>query len=147
MTLNEQIVEEAKNWAGIPYQHRSWTKNGCDCTGLLIGIMKAIGIGPNYEIRKYPIDWCLHGMADNHVVKELMKLATPISKSATKAGDVLIFKWGRCESHVGIKIKDDLFLHTRMNDISRFSKISSPMFFKRWVASFRFDEERLKGLR
>jgi len=146
MTLNEQIVQEAKDWLGVPYQHRSWTKNGCDCTGLILGVIKGVGFIQKYEVRRYPKDWNLHAMADDFLVQELSKFATLVPKSETLPGDILVFKFGHCESHMGIKMEHDLFLHIMDKSITKLAKLRNSPFNKRWGCSFRFDETKLRGV-
>ncbi|GAH75445.1 unnamed protein product, partial [marine sediment metagenome] len=40
-----EIAEEARKWADakVPYRHRGVTNEGCDCSGLLIGVMQKLG--------------------------------------------------------------------------------------------------------
>ena len=79
MELNERIIQEALTWQGVPHVHRGTTKRGADCTGFIIGVIRALGYG-GYKIRKYPKDWNLHDMADDFIIKELSKYSNLISR-------------------------------------------------------------------
>ena len=147
-TLNEQIVEEAKSWLGTPFQHRSWSKFGCDCTGLVFGVvievLKKNGISVTYPIRLYPKDWNFHSMADNHIIDELNRFAVVIPKSETSAGDIIVFHVGRCVSHIGIKMQGDLFIHSLGGRNVKYDRLRQNVFAKRWVQSFRLSDDKIK---
>jgi NlpC/P60 family putative phage cell wall peptidase len=145
-TLNERIVEEAKGWIGVPYQHRSWSKFGCDCTGLIIGIMKALGFGPDYQVRLYPLDWCLHDMADNHLLEEISKYTNRIPKAHIIPGDILLFKWGKCASHMGILIEDNIFIHTLIRQKVKKTPLINSTHKRHLVGAFRMDENKMRGV-
>jgi cell wall-associated NlpC family hydrolase len=83
MNLGCWIAAEAKNWLGVPYQHRGMTKRGCDCTGLLIGILQLLGYLPNYKLREYPKDWNLHAGAGDYIREEISKIADLVLKTTT----------------------------------------------------------------
>ena len=93
----------------VPYQHRGMTRYGCDCTGLIIGALKEMGYGKNYQLRIYPPDWNLHSGADNHIVEEISRVADRIERPG--AGDLVLFYFGRCIAHIGVIIENGLFIH------------------------------------
>jgi len=146
MEIGERIAREALNWIGVPYQHRAMTKNGCDCTGLILGVLKTLGYLGNYKVREYPIDWNLHGMADDHIRDELLKVTNEISGSEKLLkGDILLFWFGRCVSHIGIYIGDRQFVHSWRN--AKKCKIAPLMNKNGWASRFdsayRFDSKKL----
>ena len=145
MTLNERIAKEARTWLGVPYVHRGTTKRGDDCTGLLLGILQSFGYYTDYQLRKYPPDWNLHAMADDFIVDEIKKIAKSIPNKKTIAGDVLIFRWGKCNSHAGIKLNDHLFIHSIAGSKCKISSLKRGPHSSRWSMSFRLDENLLKG--
>jgi len=144
MDLNDRITEEAKNWLNVPYEHRGITKRGCDCTGLLIGVLQALGHATNYIPRVHPMDWNLHDMADDHIVKELSKVADKVTKP--KKGDFVLFRFGRCVSHAGIMITQNKFIHC-FKDAKK-CKYSimdgTNQWSKRLAGFYRIDVGRLK---
>jgi len=144
MTLNEKIVEESKRWLGVPYQHRSKSKFGCDCTGLIIGVMQALGYMKSYKMRLYPKDWNMHGMADNHIEEEISRVADKITGPAM-AGDIVLFQYEEQEypAHIGIVLENQMFIHCWKK--SGHVQISS---FRPWAkkskAVYRFNEQKLR---
>ncbi len=142
MDINKQIVEEAMNWIGVKYQHRAVTKQGCDCTGLIIGIMQTLGYMKNYKMRVYPSDWNLHAMADNYITEELDKYADKVSDM--RSGDILLFSFGKCVAHIGILLKNKLFIHNYRNaGKCGLSSIMNGSWKERLVGTYRFDINKI----
>ena len=145
MGLNERIVEEAIKWKGVKYQHRSTTKQGCDCTGLVVGVMQALGYMKNYEMRNYPSDWNLHSMADNYILEEIKRFADRVVDM--KSGDIILFRFGKCIAHAGILLENRLFIHNHKNagkcNLSSLSGANK--WARRFVGAYRFNIDKLKA--
>ena len=146
MTLNEKIIEEAKTWIGVPYVHRGINKRGADCTGMLIGILQTLGYGPNFFLRKYPKDWNLHAMANDYIVEQLAQVAIRVPKKDKQPGDVLVFRWGKCNSHTGVLFNEHLFIHSMAGSVCRYSSLKREEHSKRMSMIFRIEEDLLKGI-
>ena len=141
--LNDDIIKEAKNWLGVKYEHRGITKQGCDCTGLLIGILKTFGYLAGYKIKRYPNDWNLHAKAGNYIMEEIEGIATKVD--IPSIGDLVLFNFGRCISHLGILIENNMFIHTHSNSgICLMSKRVNSSWGKRIVGYYRIDENKLR---
>ena len=106
------LVDEAKLWLGTPYDHHSAIRNvGCDCVGLLIGVLKEIGyMSEKYHPRAYAQQWMLHRSTEI-LISDLEEYSTEVLKNEVSAGDILLFKFGRATSHMGIFLKDNVFIH------------------------------------
>lgn len=143
-TLNEQIVKEAKTWIGVNFQHHGASKFGCDCSGLIIGVLNAIGYLRNYKRIKYPKDWNFHGMAKGYFKDELLKFSNIVPLHKAKIGDVLLFQWGNCPSHTAWLMEDDMFLNAQAKVKVHLTPLSSNKHRKRLRYVFRLDEEKLK---
>ena len=145
MTLNERIVKEANRWLGVPYQHRSASRYGCDCTGLIIGIMQALGYMQGYKLRMYPKDWNLHDMADNHIEEEILKVADKITGPAVP-GDIVLFKYElqKFVAHIGIVTENRQFIHC-WEKSGRVQLSSIEPWAKRLSAVYRFNEDKMSG--
>lgn len=149
MTLQQQFAELAIEWARlkVPYQHRGTTRNGCDCTGLLIGIARELGYLKNYELRNYPPDWNLHNGAGNQVIEELKKFGNKIPKSRAGIGDVVVMNFGKCPAHAGIIVNYSMMMVHALstNRCCAFGKLRNSMWSSRWRYTFRLDENKLKA--
>ena len=140
--LGLQIAAVAESWvkAKVQYLHRGTSRIGCDCTGLLIGVMQELGYLANYKLRKYSLDWNLHSGADEYVCSELARMGNPLVKLNVRAGDVVVFKFGRCNSHAGIVINRKIFAHSHIGGgRCSFGMLRNSPWFYRWTLSYRWD--------
>jgi len=142
MSLNEDIVKEALTWIDTPYQHRSATKQGCDCTGLIIGVMQTLGYMKDYKLRNYPKDWNLHSMADNYIVDEIEKFTDKIFDM--RSGDIVLFRFGKCIAHAGILLENKLFIHSHVKAKKcNVSLMKNNEWSKRFVGAYRFNLKKV----
>ena len=105
----EAVVEEAKTWLRTPYHHYAGVKGkGTDCAFILIKVYAAVGMIEEFTPPVYPLDWALHRGEEMYlgfVEKYAHRVETP------RAGDVVLYKFGRCVSHAGIIIDDKTIIH------------------------------------
>lgn len=89
-----EAVRKAKDFLGISYKWGGASKNGFDCSGYTVYIMKQFGINlPHSATAQYA-----HGSA--------------VKKTDLKEGDLLFFKTGDAPiGHVGIYIGNGQFIH------------------------------------
>ena len=145
-TFYNKIINEANKFAkiGVKYKHRGTTINGCDCTGLLICVAKNIGYMNKFKLRNYSLDWNLHSGAGDYIIQGLNKIGEEIPKSTTQPGDILVFKFGRCDAHIGILVNDDLFVHSYFEAKKcKYGRLKNSDWFKRWTRTFRLDENKM----
>lgn len=99
------VVEEAKTWVGTPYHHCADIKGvGVDCAMLLVRIVVDTGLVPAFDPRPYPPDWHLHRSEElylHNMSGRAKQVVTP------KAGDFVVWKWGRTFSHGGVVMNDE----------------------------------------
>ena len=143
--LRTQLCSKAKIWKNlkVPYQHRGASRRGCDCTGLVIGILRELGYLKEYVIRKYPQDWNLHAMADNYILEELSKFAVAVE--SPEIGDLVLFYFGKCVAHVGIVIENGLFIHCYRKSRCKTSKLHKSQWTNRVFGYYRLNEDKLNG--
>ena len=144
-----KFIDIAKSWIGVPYRHRGLSRQGCDCTGLLFGVLREMGLTKDYKLRDYPIDWNLHSGAGNYIEEELVKGADEISKEVVRPGDLCLFAFGRkgCLSHLGIIIKPGLFLHThRGAGCVKYGSLINSEWTIRWVKTYRLNNAKIQVL-
>lgn len=94
---NPKLYSAIDSWYGTPYQYGGCTTSGVDCSCFVGNIFKSV-----YGVT-------LHRTA-NDIQKDMSKF---ISRDDLREGDVLFFTNSNGKvSHVGIYLKDDLFVHS-----------------------------------
>lgn len=144
--LKMLLCDIVKQWKAlkVPYEHRGTSRNGCDCTGLIIGALKEMGFLKNYKLRNYPPDWNLHGGSGNYIVEEINKVADRTKSPGP--GDVVLFNFGRCVSHAGLIIEHGLFIHCHKKGRKcGVSGLWNSPWTGRIFGFYRLDESRLNG--
>lgn len=147
--LQKQFAEEAIRWADlkVPYRHRGETDKGCDCTGLIIGILTKLNKLRNYKRVKYKYDWNIHAGASDIITEELLKIGDFVIDNP-EVGDIFLFKFGKCNSHTGIIINDNTFIHSTggANGYCRRAILKNSQWSSRLVGVIRLNEEKLSKL-
>jgi cell wall-associated NlpC family hydrolase len=146
MTFGEKYAEQARQWLGVTYQHRGCGRGGCDCTGLLLGVARELGYLLRYELRKYPEDWNLHGMADDYISQQMELLADQITAQPVQAGDILIFHFGRCLAHCGIMVDPAEMAMVHCYRTSRqvaYAIVRNSRWSRQWRQTWRFNEQKI----
>lgn len=101
------IAERALDWIGVPYQHCAWSRFGCDCTGLLLGIAHELGL----------TDWVptsySRSVAKGQLRENLERFCTVVQDGEPmEPGDVVLFEIRGVETHVAIWIGDGTIVHS-----------------------------------
>jgi NlpC/P60 family putative phage cell wall peptidase len=99
------VVAAARAWIGTPYHHMADIKGaGVDCAMLLVRVYCDLGLVEPFDPRPYTQDWMMHRDEERYL-GFLLARARLIEKP--DAGDVILFKIGRCFAHGGIVSKAD----------------------------------------
>lgn len=94
---NRNLYTAIDSWYGTPYQYGGCTTSGVDCSCFVGKIFKTV----------YGVN--LHRTA-NDIQKDMDKM---LGRNALREGDVVFFTNSNGKvSHVGIYLKDDLFVHS-----------------------------------
>ena len=111
MTTREAVIAEALTWDGTPYRNQQSCKGaGCDCGGLIIGVLRAVGILPgSYKPPRLSPQWYMH-RTDEVIVGELQK-AGFVTVGEPQPGDVVTMRFGRAESHAGFVLPRERMIH------------------------------------
>ena len=95
-----RVVAAARAWIGTPYHHAADVKGaGVDCAMILVRVFCDLGLVPPFDPRPYTRDWMLHRDEERYL-GFLLESAHPID--APDAGDIALFRIGRCYAHGGI---------------------------------------------
>ena len=146
--FGDRIASEAKKFADakVPYRHRGVTMRGCDCTGLLIGILNNMGLLKNYKLRKYKFDWNLHAGAIPIILDEILQYGDIVDTK--EPGDVLVFRFGKCDAHCGIHVGNNQFIHSVVTaKCCQYGITVNSPWSKRLTKIVRPNEEKLRRLK
>lgn len=92
---SSKLVQGALNFIGVKYRYGGTTPSGFDCSGLIY-----------YTADKYM------GIKLPRIASNMAKVGTKVSRESLKPGDLVFFNTrGRRNSHVGIYVGDNKFLH------------------------------------
>lgn len=115
MTEDEErkaFVEEALTWKGTPHVDNARVKGaGVDCATYIAEVSIARGLVPaDIKIPAYSPQWHLHRNEEKYI-NELMKWTHEITKDEARAGDIAVWKFGRCFAHGAIIIDYPRIIH------------------------------------
>ncbi|MBL1419137.1 MAG: C40 family peptidase [Alphaproteobacteria bacterium] len=114
MSMQMEVVTEAKSWLGTPYRHQASLKHvGCDCLGLLRGVWREVK-GDEPELAPpYAPRWS--DATKNDLLLEMAErnFCRKSQGAEIEVGDILLFKYRQNlpTRHVAIAISSDEFIH------------------------------------
>ena len=120
--MGEKAANTAVAMIGKPYKYRGDSPEGFDCSGLV----------------RY--SYLAAGLSVPHGTKPLRKVTRPVSLQEIRKGDLLFFnERGKKNSHVGIYLEDDIFVHAPSSGGNvRKESLSDPHWKKSFVDARRF---------
>lgn len=124
MEDNHRLYIEASKWMQTPHQLGGNNKNGVDCSGFTQHIYRKV-----YK-KKIP-----------RSSQEQYRKAHKVSKGKLKEGDLVFFSASRSRkqiSHVGIYLKNNLFVHTSSSQGVIISNLNEKYYRRNWVAGGRY---------
>ncbi len=119
---NKKLYKVVNEWLGTPYKFGGVDKKGVDCSGLVMSIYKEV----------YGID--LYRSAS-----DIMKNVYFVDKKELKEGDVLFFitSKNKTVSHVGLYLKDNLFVHSSTSKGVILTNLDEPYYVKAFYKAGR----------
>ncbi len=113
------LTDYLNNWMGTPYRYGGTTRNGIDCSGLVLNTYRD-----------------LYGLQMPRRAREQASVGKNVRKTRLTPGDLVFFKTGLRERHVGIYLGNKQFAHASESQGVRVSSIDEPYWSKRyWKAS------------
>lgn len=98
-----RVVASARAWLGTPYHHMADLPGvGVDCAMILVRVFCDLGLVAPFDPRPYTRDWMLH-RDDERYLGFLLASAREVERP--QAGDVMLFRVGRCYAHGGVVTK------------------------------------------
>ncbi len=136
--LQARIRAEALRWRGTPFHHHADLRGvGCDCIGLVVGVLRAAGLVPgDCRLPSYSADFMMH--RDDEVLlaglrEHCREVQTP------EVGDILVYRYGRAASHCGFYLGEGNLIHAVSRHEVRVEAMSSPALASRFVGAFRLN--------
>lgn len=115
MPTRKQITDCAKSWLDTPYQHQVGLKGvGVDCAYLIGKIAEETGSIEKFKVEPYSIEWHWHSREEAmcNIIEGFG--AVQIDAKKAQPGDILAFKYGRVNSHLGVMLTDMYFIHAHL---------------------------------
>lgn len=97
-----RVVEAAQDWLTTPFHDGAALKGaGVDCAMFVRAVYAEAGVVPAVEVAPYPPQWHLH-RNEELFLRYVEPVATEIAEGEAAAGDLVLFRFGRCFAHGAI---------------------------------------------
>lgn len=125
---NEQVTEALRqyfaSWQGTRYSLGGLSRKGVDCSGLTLLTYKEV-----------------FGRDLPRTVREQAEKGAKIPKAALQPGDLVFFKTGAFQRHVGIYLQEDLFFHASPSKGVMISSLNNAYWQKKFWQAQRLTSE------
>ena len=125
---NLTLYEFVKDWLRVPYRYGAYSKAGTDCSGFVYHLYKDV----------YGID------VTRTSAQGLREKCRAIDKTELKEGDLVFFnirnRRGGAASHVGVYLKNGLFVHAATRSGVTISRMSDGYYTRYYLSSGRILE-------
>lgn len=118
--IKTRLNKHIRSWRGVPYQYGGLNKRGVDCSGYV-----------NITYRD------VFGMKVPRSTELLAGIGKEISQHQLKVGDLVFFKTGLRQKHVGIYIGNGQFTHASTSKGVTTSKLNSKYWASHYWKSIR----------
>lgn len=109
MDWREQILAEAKTWLNTPYHSMARVKGaGVDCGQFILAVYISCGLIEPVETGAYSPEWHLHRGEEKYLLW-VKTYCNPVDEP--EPGDIMMYQFGRCQSHGGIYMGDGEIIH------------------------------------
>ena len=136
LTTGAQVVSEARTWVGVPFLHQGRTRNGVDCWGLPVVVLRALNVLPegfdrtDYARAPAPGDF-----------EDRMRYCTPLPKIVP--GCLVGIRFKRTTTHVAIYTDTDTLIHS----LEKHAKVIEHGFRGMWRSRWAMGAWALPGVR
>lgn len=105
MSLETEIVCQARSWIGTPFHHQARLKGkGCDCLGLIVGVVDELGLKDRNGVRLAAYDEVTYSKEPDgaYLARKLTGLLEEVPVAEARAGDLGLFKVRENPQHLAI---------------------------------------------
>lgn len=111
---NAKLRTAIESWYGTPYLYGGCTKEGVDCSCFVGNIYKSV-----------------YGITLKRTANDIYLQSTAVSQNKLKEGDLVFFTNSNSKvSHVGIYLRDDMFVHSSTSHGVIISKLTDSYWSK-----------------
>lgn len=96
MITRQDIIDEARKWAGVPFRHQGRSARGIDCIGLVLVTAQALKL-TTVDVKNYR-----RTAAGRNFSELFAEHMDPVSLGDIRDSDVMLFKFGAFECHCAI---------------------------------------------
>lgn len=127
-----------EKYIGIPYAEKGRDETGLDCWGLVRLVYKN---ELNIDLPSFSAEY---DTSDNERLEELFAQYKEgwESTDTAEVGDVVIFRIFGYESHIGVCVGDNKFLHVREARDSVIESLDNPKWSRRITGFFKYSEKK-----
>lgn len=119
LSRNEAFMEFYNEWKNVKYKFGGNSKRGIDCSAFTQRVFKE-----KFDVKIPRTTWTQ------------VKAGKAVKKSELILGDLVFFKTGKRDRHVGIYMGDGTFMHASIKGI-KFTKLNKPFYKKTYWTSRR----------
>lgn len=111
MYCTTRLNEIANSWVGTPHQNAcSLRGTACDCTGLITGIYRDLGVADIPVDYNYTAFWYTKKGCNELLLPYLEKYCVRVD--TLEPGDIIAYRFGRSVcAHVSMYLGDDRIIH------------------------------------
>ena len=120
----DSLLAQKEDWQGVPYQYGGLSPQGVDCSGFV-----------------YLTFLSRLGMEVPRTTTELLQSGEKVKRDEIQVGDLVFFRTGPGNRHVGIYMGNGDFLHASTSQGVMTSSLSNPYWHRRY-----WQARRLAGL-
>ncbi|RPD90757.1 hypothetical protein EGM88_15515 [Aureibaculum marinum] len=93
--VENELEKQYELYKGVPYKYGGTDRRGFDCSGFVAKVYKD---GLKTQLPR--------------MTKDMATMGRKVSKNKLKPGDLVFFRPSRKYRHVGIYLRDDIFIHS-----------------------------------
>lgn len=117
---HSSLRKQYSKWEGTPYSFGGTSRKGIDCSALVMHVYNEA-----------------FGASLPRTTAQQVKVGQSVSQSRMKVGDLVFFKTGWNQRHVGVFMGGNEFLHASVSNGVTVSKLSDPYWRSRYWQSRR----------